>query len=153
MIRDCISCNLDWADIFALLIVFVEIRLVAELLLLLFELELEDDDAVRATTPYSMSLSAACIDQQQSSSLLHPLSSLQFDGRATDIVSMSISVAVVTAVVADTVVMRRHLDVFVSGGCIAAPFFRQKIEMTEIELFDSGDGHDEVIDDGKTKNE
>ena len=124
MIRDCISCNRDWADIFALLIVFVEIRLAAELLLLLFEVELEDGDAVRATTPYLMSLCAACIDQQSSSSLLRPLSSLQFDGSATDIVSVSISAAVFTAVVADTVVMRR-LNIFVSGGCCRCtpPFF------------------------------
>lgn len=110
----------------------MEIRLAAELLLLLslllFELELEDDDAVRATTPYLMSLSAACIDQQSSSLLLlllRPLSSIQFDGSATDIDSVSISAAVVTSV-ADAVVMRRLLDIFGSGAgcCIASSYDR-----------------------------
>jgi hypothetical protein len=131
------------------LIVLVEIRLAAELsLLLLFEVELEDDDAVRATTPYLMSLSAACIDQQSSSSLLlRPLSSLQLDGSATDIDSVSISAAVVTSV-ADAVVMRRLLDIFVSGSCCIASFLRQN-EMIEIEL----DERAEVIDDGRMKNE
>ena len=50
-----------------------------------------DGDEVRATTPYFVRVSAACIDH---SSLLI---SLQFDGRVTDIVSVSICVAVVAA--------------------------------------------------------
>ena len=136
----------------------VEIRLAELLSLLLFELELEDD-AVRATTPYLMSLSAACIDQQSSSLLLllllllRPLSSLQLDGSATDIVSVSISAAVVTAVAAAAAVMRRLLDIFGSGaGCCTAPFFlRQIVEMIEIEI--ELDERDEVIDDGRMKNE
>jgi hypothetical protein len=50
-----------------------------------------DDDEDKATTPYLFRMSAACIDQ---SSLL---SVLQLDGRVTDIVSVSIFVAIVTS--------------------------------------------------------
>ena len=49
----------------------------------------DDDDEVRATTPCRVRMSAACIDQ------LSSLESLQLDGKATDIVSVSISVAAV----------------------------------------------------------
>ena len=49
----------------------------------------DDDDEVRATTPYRVRTSAACIDQ------LLSLESLQLDGRATDIVGVSIPVAAV----------------------------------------------------------
>ena len=52
----------------------------------------DEDDEVRATTPYRVRMSAACIDQ------LLSLESLQLDGRATDIVSVSISVAAIVVV-------------------------------------------------------
>ena len=58
---------------------------------LLFE---DDDDEVRATTPCRVRMSAACIDQSLS------LESLQFNGRATDIVSVSISAAAIVVVAA-----------------------------------------------------
>ena len=57
-------------------------------------LDEDDEDEVRATTPYRVRMSAACIDQ------LLSLESLQLDGRATDIVSVLISVAAVAVVVA-----------------------------------------------------